>query len=176
MNVELRPFSSENQDFLFQLYASTRIHEIAPFGWSPPQQEAFLRVQFNAQQGWYQQAYPQADHQIIFAEDQPIGRILVAQEEDGTRLVDIALLPEYRGRGIGTQLYGITASDPRWPSHWVRPESSPTLVRFVETRFDENRTTDEIRSLFGDARQVSIHPMPLRSIFVTLTRSAAQVA
>ena len=106
MNVELRPFSSENQDFLFQLYASTRIHEIAPFGWSPPQQEAFLRVQFNAQQGWYQQAYPQADHQIIFAADQPIGRILVAQEEDSTRLVDIALLPEYRGRGIGTQLIG----------------------------------------------------------------------
>jgi len=104
MNVELRPFSSDNQDFLFQLYASTRIHEIAPFGWSPPQQEAFLRVQFNAQQGWYQQAYPQADHQIIFAEDQPIGRILVAQEAAGTRLVDIALLPEYRGRGIGTQL------------------------------------------------------------------------
>jgi len=106
MNVELRPFSSENQDFLFQLYASTRIHEIAPFGWSPPQQEAFLRVQFNAQQGWYRQAYPQADHQIIFAEDQPIGRILVAQEEDSTRLVDIALLPEYRGYGIGTQLIG----------------------------------------------------------------------
>ena len=106
MNVELRPFSSENQDFLFQLYASTRIHEIAPFGWSPPQQEAFLRVQFNAQQGWYRQAYPQADHQIIFAEDQPIGRILVAQEEDSTRLVDIALLPEYRGCGIGTQLIG----------------------------------------------------------------------
>ena len=106
MNVELRPFSFENQDFLFQLYASTRMHEIAPFGWSPPQQEAFLRVQFNAQQGWYQQAYPQADHQIIFAADQPIGRILVAQEEDGTRLVDIALLPEYRGRGIGTQLIG----------------------------------------------------------------------
>src|SRR5207302_9198942 len=65
-----RRSSDLNQGFLFQLYASTRIHEIAPFGWSPPQQEAFLRVQFNAQQGWYQQAYPQADHQIIFAEDQ----------------------------------------------------------------------------------------------------------
>ena len=63
-------------------------------------------MQFNAQQGWYQQAYPQADHQIIFAADQPIGRILVVQEENSTRLVDIALLPEYRGRGIGTQLIG----------------------------------------------------------------------
>ena len=104
MNVELRPFSTENQDFLFQLYASTRMHEIGAFGWSPPQQEAFLRMQFNVQQRWYEQAYPQADHQIIFSEQRPIGRIMVAQEADSIRLVDIALLPEYRGQGIGAQL------------------------------------------------------------------------
>lgn len=104
MNIELRPFSSDNQDFLYQLYASTRLEEIAQFGWNAAQQEAFLRMQFNAQQQWYEMAYPGADHQIILVDGKPVGRILVFREAGAYRLVDIALLPEYRSRGMGTQL------------------------------------------------------------------------
>jgi len=106
MNVSLRPFSADDQDFIFQVYAGTRLHEIAPFGWAPAQQEAFLRMQFNAQKGWYDQAYPNVDHQIILLDGQPAGRIMVTPEPGGAHLVDIALLPEHRGRGIGAQLLG----------------------------------------------------------------------
>src|SRR5215813_693663 len=106
MSVSLCPFSPDYQDFVFQLYASTRMQEIAPFGWPPAQQEAFLRMQFNAQKGWYEQAYPTADHQVILVDGQPAGRIMVVPEPGGTHLVDIALLPEHRGRGIGAQLLG----------------------------------------------------------------------
>ena len=106
MNIILRPFSADDQEFLFQLYASTRLHEIAPFGWPPAQQEAFLRMQFNAQKGWYDQAYSKADHQIILLDGQLAGRIMVMPEPGGAHLVDIALLPEHRGRGIGAQLLG----------------------------------------------------------------------
>src|SRR5947209_12209921 len=104
MSVSLCPFSADYQDFLFQLYAGTRMQEIAPFGWSPAQHEAFLRMQFNAQKQWYEQAYPKADHQIILLDGQPVGRIMVTLEPGRVHLVDIALLPEYRSRGIGTQL------------------------------------------------------------------------
>jgi ribosomal protein S18 acetylase RimI-like enzyme len=104
MNVSLRPFSAEYQDFLYQLYASTRLDEIAPFGWNPAQQEAFLRMQFTAQQRWYESAYPNAEHQLVFVESQPAGRILVTREFHKNHLVDIALLAEHRGKGIGTQL------------------------------------------------------------------------
>ena len=106
MTTKLRPYSPDDQDFIFKLYASTRLHEIAPFGWAPAQQEAFLRMQFNAQKGWYDQAYPNADHQIILLDGQPIGRIMVTTEPGGAHLVDIALLPEHRGHGIGAQLLG----------------------------------------------------------------------
>jgi len=104
MNITLRPFSSNNQDFLFRLYVSTRQEEVAAFGWSPAQQEAFLRMQFNAQRGWYETAFAQADHQLILVDEQPAGRILTAREAGGLRLVDIALLSEYRNRGIGAQV------------------------------------------------------------------------
>ena len=58
-----------------------------------------------------------------------------------------------------------------WPASWLRPESSPAFVRFVESRFERERTENDIRRLFGQARQISMEPMPLREIFVTLARS-----
>jgi len=66
--------------------------------------------------------------------------------------------------------------DRPWPAHWLRPETSPALIRFVETHFDAERTTDEIRKLFGDVRNISALPMSLRAIFVTLARDRSKAA
>jgi ABC-2 type transport system ATP-binding protein len=66
--------------------------------------------------------------------------------------------------------------DRPWPAHWLRPETAPALVRFVETHFDAERTTEEIRRLFGEVRNISAHPMPLRAIFVTLARDRSKAA
>ncbi|HTW63700.1 MAG TPA: ABC transporter ATP-binding protein [Bryobacteraceae bacterium] len=66
--------------------------------------------------------------------------------------------------------------DRPWPAHWLRPETAPALVRFVETHFDPERTPEEIRRLFGEVRDISARPMPLRAIFVTLARSISKAA
>jgi hypothetical protein len=63
-----------------------------------------------------------------------------------------------------------------WPAHWLRPEASPALVRFVETRFEPERTASDIRRLFGRVMQVSMNPMPLREIFLTLARNGSRTA
>jgi ABC-2 type transport system ATP-binding protein len=63
-----------------------------------------------------------------------------------------------------------------WPTNWLRPETSPALVRFVESRFDPKRTTSEIRRVFNNVSQISLNPMPLRDIFVTLARSISNSA
>lgn len=101
MNITRRPVRPEDQEFQFRLYASTRQAEIAAFGWNSAQQEAFLRMQFMAQQNWYRTAYPQATWEIIELERTPVGRMIVLRGGESTTLVDIALLGEYRGRGIG---------------------------------------------------------------------------
>ena len=103
MNLKLCPFSAEHQQFLYRLYASTRQQEFAPLGWPPAQLEVFLRVQFNNQQNWYTTAYPDAQHQVILCDGQPIGRILVDRTPEFFLLVDIALLPEHQKQGIGTK-------------------------------------------------------------------------
>ncbi len=106
MNVTLCPFSSEHQEFLYRLYASTRQQEFASLSWPAAQLETFLRMQFNAQQRWYETAYPGAEHQIILLDGEPIGRILVDHGQNAALLVDIALLTERRNQGIGARLLG----------------------------------------------------------------------
>jgi ABC-2 type transport system ATP-binding protein len=63
-----------------------------------------------------------------------------------------------------------------WPEAWLRPERSPAFVRFVETRFDADRTSGEIRRLFGNGAGISVNPMPLKSIFVTMARASRRAA
>jgi ABC-2 type transport system ATP-binding protein len=58
-----------------------------------------------------------------------------------------------------------------WPVTWLRLDSIAGIVRFVETDFDADRATGDIRRLFGEVRNISVNPMPLRAIFVALARS-----
>ncbi len=58
-----------------------------------------------------------------------------------------------------------------WPRDWIRPESSAAVVRFIDSRFDRERTLDEIRHLFPNAQNISVTPMPLRDIFVALAKA-----
>lgn len=102
--ISLRPYCAEDQELLFAIYTSTRKNEVAALGWDPVQQDVFLCMQFNAQRRGYEAAYPQADHQIVCLDAQPIGRIMVHRAADHALLVDIALLQEYRDRGIGGAL------------------------------------------------------------------------
>ncbi len=104
MNLRLAPLSPEDEDFIYRLYASTRMAEIAGFGWDQAQQEAFLRMQFNAQKRWYEMAYPGAEYTVILRDEQPVGRMIVLRGTQEFHLIDIALLAEHRGCGIGTAL------------------------------------------------------------------------
>lgn len=63
-------------------------------------------MQFNAQQQWYEATYSTAENHIIEKDHEPIGRMIVQREANTWRLIDISLLPEHRGHGIGGELLG----------------------------------------------------------------------
>jgi ABC-2 type transport system ATP-binding protein len=66
--------------------------------------------------------------------------------------------------------------DPRWPEQWLRPEVSPAVVRFIDTRYDPELTAAEVRELFGSVRDISARPLPLRSIFLTMARASRRLS
>ncbi|NUO83088.1 GNAT family N-acetyltransferase [candidate division KSB1 bacterium] len=70
----------------------------------PAQREAFLRMQFRAQQAHHQKYYADAQFQVILHNAEPIGRLYIAYWKNEIRVVDIALLPAYRGQGYGAAI------------------------------------------------------------------------
>jgi ribosomal protein S18 acetylase RimI-like enzyme len=103
-NVALRPVEPGDEEFLYMVYASTREEELARTGWDEAQKAAFLRMQFDAQSSYYEEHFRGAEFSVILSDDHPVGRLYVARWQEEIRMVDIALLPEYRGMGIGTRL------------------------------------------------------------------------
>jgi GNAT superfamily N-acetyltransferase len=103
-NLGLRQAGPDDERFLFTLYVSTRALEVARLPWSDAEKEAFLRMQFDAQRRHYAAQFPAAAHDLILVDGEPAGRLYVDRDESAILVVDIALLPEHRGRGIGTAL------------------------------------------------------------------------
>jgi ABC-2 type transport system ATP-binding protein len=54
------------------------------------------------------------------------------------------------------------------PAGWMQPKSAGPVLRFIDARFEEERTAAEVRRLFPAARGVEFQPMALREIFVAL--------
>ena len=101
IDVSFRPELPEDEAFLAKLYATTRDVEMALTGWDAAQKEAFLRQQFQFQTTHYRKHYGDALFQIILRDNAPIGRVYVHYGAQEIRLMDIALLPEHRGAGLG---------------------------------------------------------------------------
>jgi GNAT superfamily N-acetyltransferase len=104
MQYRLRPIADADLPFLRALYGSTRELELAPVPWSDEQKAAFLDQQFGAQHAWWQEHYRTARFDLVLVEDEPAGRLYVDVWEKEIRVVDIALMPAFRGAGLGTRL------------------------------------------------------------------------
>ena len=102
--ITLRPITPDDEEFLCQVYASTREEELALTDWDPAQKAAFVQMQFAAQHRYYQENYRQTTFDVILVGGQPAGRLYVARWAKQIRIVDIALLPEYRNAKIGSTL------------------------------------------------------------------------
>jgi ribosomal protein S18 acetylase RimI-like enzyme len=101
-SVTLRAVTPDDEPFLFEVFAATRLDEFRFL--EEQQKQALIRMQYNAQRFQYDEGFPQAESRIILLDDRPVGRMLVDESEREFVLVDIALLPQHRKSGIGTQL------------------------------------------------------------------------
>jgi ribosomal protein S18 acetylase RimI-like enzyme len=138
----LRKIEGADEPFLAEVYASTRREELAAVPWSEEQKAAFLKWQFDNQHQYYQQYYPGCEFLVIEKlappGAEPIGRLYVDRWPNELRIVDIALLPAYRGHGIGTSfLRGILEEgDARGLSVTIHVESNnPALSLYRRLGF-----------------------------------------
>ncbi|HTZ22170.1 MAG TPA: GNAT family N-acetyltransferase [Opitutaceae bacterium] len=102
--VTMRPRQPADEPLLLRIYASTRAEEMARLPWTAAEKHRFLQMQFEAQDRAYQGNYPDADCTILLVGGRAAGRLYLHETEESCRVVDISLLPEYRGRGIGAAI------------------------------------------------------------------------
>jgi len=81
-----------------------------------------------------------------------------------------------RFREIEITLANPVQSPVPWPAAWLNKEQSATVVRFVDSHFDQERTMAEVHGMFGAVQQINVSPMPLRAIFVTLAKAGRKAA
>jgi GNAT superfamily N-acetyltransferase len=110
--IRLDPVHASDETFLYQTFASTRAEEMALTGWNAEQQEAFLRMQYEAQRRSYRMQMPDAEYWVIRCDEMAVGRLILnrsskessKESSEEIHVVDIALLPEFRKQGIGSTL------------------------------------------------------------------------
>ncbi len=88
---------------MLRVYASIREPELADSGLPREQWSPFIEHQFAAQSHAYA-AYRDTSFEVVLVDGEPAGRLIVARWPEELRVVDIALLPEFRGHGIGESL------------------------------------------------------------------------
>ncbi|MEL7114418.1 MAG: GNAT family N-acetyltransferase [Pseudomonadota bacterium] len=102
--ISFRIITNADDDLLYRVFAESRDAEMAQVSWPEEEKRAFLKRQYDMQSQHYAQAFIGAVHRIIQIGDLDIGRLIVNRADDHLRIIDISLLPEWRGRGIGTDL------------------------------------------------------------------------
>jgi len=100
--LTLRDATPSDRAFLLALYTSTRADEFAQLGWPPDMERAFMQLQFEAQRGDYERRHPGARCRIVELRACPVGRLWTARERDRIVVLDISIVDDLRGLGLGT--------------------------------------------------------------------------
>ncbi|WP_186786210.1 GNAT family N-acetyltransferase [Paenibacillus agilis] len=137
--MQCRPACSEDEPYLFELYADSRREEILTWGWDELTRDAFLQMQWKAQQLSYAAQYPDAQHFIIATKEHiPVGRYILWSSNQHIILVDLTIHHQYRNQGLGTSILTM-----------LQAEAIHTSKPIVLSVFEHNITAKRLYERLG---------------------------
>jgi ribosomal protein S18 acetylase RimI-like enzyme len=112
-DLSFRPVTTADTPFLAEVYRASRWEELQPTGWDDAQKRAFLRQQFECQTSDWNRSLPKAKREIILVDGHLAGRLYTDTRSQSRelRVVDIALLPDFRRRGIASRIFAQLIED-----------------------------------------------------------------
>ncbi len=141
--LTMRPERDEDQAFRYQLFCASRQPEFALL-FPPDVFQQVMLQQFHAQTVSYREQFPQARFDIVEMAGRPIGRIVVDRPGAMIHIVDQAIIPEQRNRGIGTALMQALMEEARREKLPLRLEvassNDPSLRLYSRLGFVEIET------------------------------------
>ena len=99
--LHVRPSNTSDEPFISQLYQSTR-SDLDLINAEQDFIVALKESQLNAQKAGYEDMYPNAMYFIIEYHDKRIGRVILDFGTNEILVVDISLIPQAQGKGLGS--------------------------------------------------------------------------
>jgi len=112
-NLALRPEVPTDTPFLRWLFASSRSSNFESALLSEEGLAQLLDMQFEAQRRHYARHYPKARSWLLVEVGEPVGRLIETSETDHLLLIDLAVAPSARRRGLATWMIGELAQKAR---------------------------------------------------------------
>ena len=129
--VTTRPMGDDDAMLLFELYASSRADELSRSGWVTPQQRSFFRMQAQNQERYFLRHFDHLDRRTVCINGFSAGRLLIDRPSHAVTIVDLALLPAFRSRGVGSLLIRCLleeAAELNIPVHMELPKNSAPVA------------------------------------------------
>ena len=145
--VSLLRETAEDYGFLANLYISVRWEELTPTGWPDAIKIEFLNSQFALQVKHYTTYYHDAVLSLVMVGEQPVGRLYLYRGAQDLRIVDVSLVPQWRGRGLGTALLAAVQDE-------ARPNGQSVSIHVEQD--------NPARSLYG---RMGFHDVQLKGVY-----------
>jgi ribosomal protein S18 acetylase RimI-like enzyme len=108
--TDLQEATDDDEGFLYDVFCTTWESEIAALP-NPSLAHHILRIQYTAQNRRFQNRYPHHERHVVMNDGQAVGRLYLQRDADVIHVVDMTLLPEFRSRGIGTELVRMVVTE-----------------------------------------------------------------
>jgi ribosomal protein S18 acetylase RimI-like enzyme len=104
LTVILRPEEPADEAFLRRLIMECASVELGAAAWPEPMRSHLLGIQHSSRRSSVRNNFPGAESQVIVANGHSAGWLVVAPLSQETRLVEIVISAELRGKGIGSRV------------------------------------------------------------------------
>jgi GNAT superfamily N-acetyltransferase len=102
MEISRRPLTIDDEPFIKRLIEEVVADELGARQWPDAVRAPLLEIQYRARRAGYRDAFPGATEEIVQRDGEAAGWLVTARDAESIRVVDIALLPQERGKGLGT--------------------------------------------------------------------------
>lgn len=136
--ITLRDRTTADEPLLFALFAETKAADLAPLGLTPEQLRPLLEMQYRGREMTYAAGYARVWDALICHSSTAVGRILIDRASDHWRLIDIAVQPSSRGRGIASQVIQLLqqqCQELRIPLRLSVPFGNPAQLLYARLGF-----------------------------------------
>lgn len=158
--LHIRPSLPSDEDFFLALYRSTR-DDLSGLLADPRYIDGLIATQQRIQVAGYRSRYPDARYEVLELDGVPVGRLVTAAVPGAVRVVDIAVIPQARGRGVATEaLRRLQSQDGRDLALAVRKDNSGARRLYAALGFAVDTEDGAVLQLRWRAR-ASERPCPL---------------